>query len=200
MLTVKEQIWRVMLGKAKDGRIEQQEVTSLLDVSTSTVHNALIVPRRAGAVGGRGFLVVDRMKLNVIWAVFLRRHAAQGLLRAGPDRRHESFGAHGSLPASGLSISEIAERIGSDRPWVSQVVERLRQEGLLEHAGCDGPAPRARAADAAEPPGSRPAQVPQRRAWAPLRQHPRGAEVRCLHLPPPAAHAFDQSARRARHR
>ena len=72
MLTVKEQIWRVVLERAKDGLIEQQEVASLLGVSTSTVHNALIVPRRAGAVavGGRGFQVVDRMKLNVIWAVF----------------------------------------------------------------------------------------------------------------------------------
>lgn len=36
------------------------------------------------------------------------------------------------LPANGLSISEIAARIGSDRPWVSQVVEQLRKEGLLE--------------------------------------------------------------------
>lgn len=36
------------------------------------------------------------------------------------------------LPASGLSISDIAGRIGSDRPWVSQVVEQLRKEGLLE--------------------------------------------------------------------
>lgn len=36
------------------------------------------------------------------------------------------------LPAAGLSISEIASRIGSDRPWVSQVVEQLRKDGLLE--------------------------------------------------------------------
>lgn len=71
-MTVKEQIWRVVLEKAKDGLIEQQEIASLLGVSTSTVYNALVVPRRTGAilVGGRGFQVVDRMKLNVIWAVF----------------------------------------------------------------------------------------------------------------------------------
>jgi len=36
------------------------------------------------------------------------------------------------LPASGLSISEIASRIGSDRPWVSQVVEQARKDGLVE--------------------------------------------------------------------
>ena len=44
----------------------------MLAVSTSTVHDALAVPRRAGAVevGGRGFQVTDRRKLTVIWAVF----------------------------------------------------------------------------------------------------------------------------------
>ncbi len=36
------------------------------------------------------------------------------------------------LPAAGLSVSDIAGRIGSDRPWVSQVVEQMRKEGLLE--------------------------------------------------------------------
>ncbi len=36
------------------------------------------------------------------------------------------------LPARGMSVSALAMRVGSDRPWVSQVVERMRQEGLVE--------------------------------------------------------------------
>jgi hypothetical protein len=72
VLTVKEQVWRFVLEHAKDGMMQQQEVASLLGVSTSTVHHALTVPRRTGAVevGKWGFRVADRMKLNVIWAVF----------------------------------------------------------------------------------------------------------------------------------
>ncbi len=36
------------------------------------------------------------------------------------------------LPARGMSISTLAMRVGSDRPWVSQVVERMRAAGLVE--------------------------------------------------------------------
>lgn len=36
------------------------------------------------------------------------------------------------LPVRGMSVSEIAERIGSDRPWVSQVVEAMRKADLVE--------------------------------------------------------------------
>ncbi len=36
------------------------------------------------------------------------------------------------LPARGLSISALALRVGADPPWVSQVVERMRLEGLLD--------------------------------------------------------------------
>ncbi|MDA8344599.1 MAG: MarR family winged helix-turn-helix transcriptional regulator [Thermaerobacter sp.] len=36
------------------------------------------------------------------------------------------------LPARGMSISALALRVGSDRPWVSQVVERMRLAGLVE--------------------------------------------------------------------
>lgn len=36
------------------------------------------------------------------------------------------------LPSRGMSISTLALRVGSDRPWISQVVERMRVAGLVE--------------------------------------------------------------------
>ncbi len=71
--------------------LEQQVLAAELGVATSTVHAALRIPRRAGAVavGGRGFRVADRRKLLLIWAVF--RNLDQDTLWASwinlpPDR------------------------------------------------------------------------------------------------------------------
>ncbi len=72
MLSIKEQVWRFVLEHAEDGLMRQQDIAADLGISVSTVHNALAVPRRSGAVevGGRGFEVTDKKKFAIIWAVF----------------------------------------------------------------------------------------------------------------------------------
>lgn len=72
VLSVKEQVWREILSEPSAAALQQKDIAARMGISISTVHSALTVPRRAGAVrvGGRGFDVVDRMKLTVIWAVF----------------------------------------------------------------------------------------------------------------------------------
>lgn len=74
-MTGKEQIWRWILGRyleAGETHWQQVMVAQVLNLSPSTVHAALQVPRRSGAirVGGRGFELVDWRKLLTIWAVY----------------------------------------------------------------------------------------------------------------------------------
>ncbi|RDV82332.1 hypothetical protein DXX99_07930 [Ammonifex thiophilus] len=74
-MTAKEQVWRHVLAESRErGRAEfrQKDVAGELGLSVSTVHAALEVPRRAGAVEvwGRGFRLVDWRKLLTVWAVF----------------------------------------------------------------------------------------------------------------------------------
>lgn len=74
-MTWKEHVWRIILVENRSLRKahwQQKELAKMLGISVSTVHEALQVPRRAGAivVGGRGFELVDRRKLLLIWAVF----------------------------------------------------------------------------------------------------------------------------------
>lgn len=72
MLATEEQIWREILREPRAEVLQQKVIAERMGVSSSTVHHALVVPRRAGAVqvGGRGFELTDHMKLQVIWAVF----------------------------------------------------------------------------------------------------------------------------------
>lgn len=71
-MTTKEIVWREILRqRAGRDRWQQKELAARLDLSVATVHAALAVPRRAGAlrVGGRGFELADWRKLLLIWAV-----------------------------------------------------------------------------------------------------------------------------------
>ncbi|MEW6610977.1 MAG: hypothetical protein AB1352_05150 [Patescibacteria group bacterium] len=74
MITKKEQIWRYILEKALSQErvfeFAQKEIAAQLGCSTSTVFNALKVPRDSGAVrvGGRGFTVINLDKFITIWA------------------------------------------------------------------------------------------------------------------------------------
>jgi hypothetical protein len=74
MLSKKEQIWRYILeaavSKERVLHFEQKEIAAKMNISTSTVFNALKVPRQSGAVAvrGRGFEVRDIEKLLIIWA------------------------------------------------------------------------------------------------------------------------------------
>lgn len=71
-MTTKEIVWREILRQRLDrGRWQQKELAARLEVSAATIHAALAVPRRAGAlrVGGRGFELADWRKLLLIWAV-----------------------------------------------------------------------------------------------------------------------------------
>lgn len=72
-MTKKEIIWREILERVlqkKQRQFQQQELAHDLDMSLSTIFNALQVPRRTGAVkvSRRGFQVLDPFKLNLIWA------------------------------------------------------------------------------------------------------------------------------------
>lgn len=69
----KEIIWREILHQAferKTLQFTQKELSRKLNVSLSTVHNALALPRQAAAiaVGGRNFRVIDKEKFLLLWA------------------------------------------------------------------------------------------------------------------------------------
>ncbi len=73
-MTRKEQVWRALLREFREGRRtpwQQKDLASRLGMSLSTVHGALTLPRRAGAVrAGRGGVeILDWRKLLLIWAV-----------------------------------------------------------------------------------------------------------------------------------
>lgn len=91
-LTTKEIIWREILRqRGSRDRWQQKELAAQLGVSVATVHAALAVPRRAGAlrVGGRGFELIDWRKLLLIWAVHRNLGADtvwQARLDVDPDR------------------------------------------------------------------------------------------------------------------
>lgn len=69
----KEIIWREILYQADENKkleFTQKELANQLNVSLSTVFNALKVPRQSGAikVTGRNFMVSDAEKFLYIWA------------------------------------------------------------------------------------------------------------------------------------
>ncbi len=69
----KEILWREILHKAtRDKKLEftQKELAEKFNVSTSTVFNALKIPRELGAIGvtGRNFSIRDVEKLLYLWA------------------------------------------------------------------------------------------------------------------------------------
>jgi len=71
----KEIIWREILYQAlekKNREFTQKKLAEKFKFSTSTVFNALILPRKSGAckVKGRGFRLIDPEKLLYIWASF----------------------------------------------------------------------------------------------------------------------------------
>ncbi len=73
MLNKKEIIWREILHRCfSDGVLvfTQQELSGKFNVSLSTVHNALKLPRASGAiiVTGRNFRVQDKEKFLLLWA------------------------------------------------------------------------------------------------------------------------------------
>ena len=73
MLNKKEIIWREILHRCfADGVLvfTQQELSGKFNVSLSTVHNALKLPRASGAiiVTGRNFRVADKEKFLLLWA------------------------------------------------------------------------------------------------------------------------------------
>ncbi len=74
MISKKEQIWRYVLeealGEKKRFEFEQKDIASRFGISTSTVFNALKIPRASGAitVSGRGFFLKNIEKLLTIWA------------------------------------------------------------------------------------------------------------------------------------
>lgn len=72
-MTKKETIWRYILHKALTERVltfTQKGIAKEFGISTSTVFNALSVPRKSGAieVKGRFFRLRDFEKLLLIWA------------------------------------------------------------------------------------------------------------------------------------
>lgn len=72
-MTKKETIWRHILHKAlseKQFSFTQKHLAEYLKISTSTVFNALKVPRKLGAVEvtGRFFRLRDAEKLLLLWA------------------------------------------------------------------------------------------------------------------------------------
>ncbi len=72
-MTKKEIIWRYVLTQALDEKrliFTQKDIAKLFNISTSTVFNALRVPRKLGAieVTGRFFRLVDKEKLLILWA------------------------------------------------------------------------------------------------------------------------------------
>lgn len=72
-MTKKEILWREILNQAiENKKLEfiQKELAEKFGVSTSTVFNALKVPRESGAieVSGRNFVIRDAEKLLYLWA------------------------------------------------------------------------------------------------------------------------------------
>lgn len=72
-MSKKEIIWREILFQATENKkleFTQKELAEKFGISTSTVFNALKIPRQSGAikVGGRKFTVVDLEKFLYIWA------------------------------------------------------------------------------------------------------------------------------------
>lgn len=72
-MSKKEIIWREILFQAAENKkleFTQKELAEKFGISTSTVFNALKIPRQSGAikVGGRKFTVVDLEKFLYIWA------------------------------------------------------------------------------------------------------------------------------------
>lgn len=91
-MTTKEIVWREILrDRHHRHRWQQKELAARLGISAATVHAALAIPRRAGAlkIGGRGFELADWRKLLLIWAVHRNLYADavwQVHLRLEPDR------------------------------------------------------------------------------------------------------------------
>ncbi|OGI25873.1 MAG: hypothetical protein A3J76_05050 [Candidatus Moranbacteria bacterium RBG_13_45_13] len=72
-MTKKEILWREIIHQAAENKkleFTQKELAERFNVSTSTVFNALKIPRESGAVGvsGRNFVVRDAEKLLYLWA------------------------------------------------------------------------------------------------------------------------------------
>ncbi|MEM3434291.1 MAG: hypothetical protein QXP27_08980 [Candidatus Methanomethyliaceae archaeon] len=93
-MTNKELIWRYLLVESRQRqqwRWQQKEVAAMLGFAPGTVHRALFVPRRAGAVAveSRGFRIRDWKKFLLIWAVFRNMSQDriwQARLKLPPDR------------------------------------------------------------------------------------------------------------------
>ncbi len=69
----KEIIWRYILEEARKkpgAAFTQKNIASLFKISTSTVFNAIKIPRQLGAIDvtGRRFFLRDAEKLLMIWA------------------------------------------------------------------------------------------------------------------------------------
>lgn len=74
-MSKKEIIWQEILNQfleKKTSRFTQKELAKKFQISTSTVFNALKIPRASGAieVKGRGFQITDTQKFLSIWATF----------------------------------------------------------------------------------------------------------------------------------
>jgi len=72
-MSKKEIIWREILIQATENKkfeFTQKELAECFDVSTSTIFNALKIPRESGAieVTGRNFIVRDTEKFLYLWA------------------------------------------------------------------------------------------------------------------------------------
>lgn len=100
-MTKKEILWREILFQAVENKkfeFTQKELAEKFKVSTSTVFNALKIPRESGAieVTGRNFVVRDAEKFLYLWAT--RRNIGREIIYAthfpgGPKE------AEGLMPA-----------------------------------------------------------------------------------------------------
>ncbi len=75
MMLKKEIIWREILFQKienKRGKFQQKELAEKFRFSLSTIHNALEVPRKTGAikVTGRFFILENPEKMLYLWATF----------------------------------------------------------------------------------------------------------------------------------
>ena len=71
----KEIIWREILYQKiekKKGKFQQKELAEKFKFSLSTIHNALKIPRKTGAVRvtGRFFVLENPEKMLYLWATF----------------------------------------------------------------------------------------------------------------------------------
>ena len=111
MLSKKEQIWRHILeqalGQERVLHGEQKKIARALNVSTSTVFNALKIPRASGAieVRGRGFRIRNIEKLLTLWATqrnivrdIVAHTRVEGTVRA-IEQRMPSHGIFGGYSA-----------------------------------------------------------------------------------------------------